>query len=120
MSRYKCLLPALPLLAARGGDKPGIPTKPSGAAVCGPTDPATADACGILLLGLADATGARQNGFQDRLGTACGCMQTSTPEALAVALDGATPARSKYARGLYDAEANLFTAWTVGVFVPEP
>jgi hypothetical protein len=47
-------------------------------------------------------------------------MQTSTPEALAVALDGATPARSKYARGLYDAEANLFTAWTVGVFVPEP
>lgn len=41
-------------------------------------------------------------------------------EALAITLDGATPARSMYARGLYDAEANLFTAWTIGIFVPEP
>jgi hypothetical protein len=74
-----------------------------------------------LLLGLADGDGSPAVRFSGsaRL-SACGCLQTSTPEALAVALDGATPARSKYARGLYDAEANLFTAWTVGVFVPEP
>lgn len=41
-------------------------------------------------------------------------------EALGIALDGATPARSMYARGLYDADANVFTAWTVGVFILAP
>ena len=41
-------------------------------------------------------------------------------EALSIALDGATPARSMYARGLYDAETNIFTAWTAGVFMLEP
>lgn len=40
--------------------------------------------------------------------------------ALANALDGATAARSMYARGLYDADTNTFTAWKIGVYLLEP
>jgi hypothetical protein len=41
-------------------------------------------------------------------------------DALGIALDGATAARSMYARGLYDADSNVFTAWKIGVYLLEP
>jgi hypothetical protein len=41
-------------------------------------------------------------------------------EALNQALDGATAARSIYARGQYDAANNVFTAWKIGVMLLEP
>jgi len=40
--------------------------------------------------------------------------------ALTASLDGATAARSLYARGNYDAEANVFTAWKAGIHLLEP
>lgn len=40
--------------------------------------------------------------------------------ALALALNGATAARSMHARGLYDASSNTFTAWSAGVYLLEP
>ncbi len=40
--------------------------------------------------------------------------------ALGNALDGATTARSMYARGLYNADTNVFTAWKIGVYLLEP
>lgn len=40
--------------------------------------------------------------------------------ALGAALDGANVARSMYARGLYDADTNVFTAWKIGVYLLEP
>ncbi len=39
---------------------------------------------------------------------------------LSTALNGATAARSMYARGLYDADTNVFTAWKIGVYLLEP
>jgi hypothetical protein len=41
-------------------------------------------------------------------------------EALALALDGSTAARSMHAHGHYDAAANVFTAFRVGVYLLEP
>ena len=41
-------------------------------------------------------------------------------EDLTSSLNGATTARSMYARGLYDAESNIFTAYKVGIFLLEP
>jgi hypothetical protein len=41
-------------------------------------------------------------------------------EALALELDGATPARSMHARGHYDAAGNVFTAYRIGVYLLEP
>ncbi len=41
-------------------------------------------------------------------------------EDLGTSLDGATTARSMHARGLYDAEANIFTAYKIGVYLLEP
>jgi len=40
--------------------------------------------------------------------------------ALTLALDGATTARSMYARGKYDADSNVFTAYKIGVYFLEP
>ncbi len=40
--------------------------------------------------------------------------------ALTLALDGATTARSMYARGKYDADSNVFTAYKIGVYLLEP
>ena len=39
---------------------------------------------------------------------------------LSMSLDGATAARSIHARGLYDASANVFTAYKIGVHLLEP
>ena len=39
---------------------------------------------------------------------------------LAASLDGATTARSMYARGQYDVASNTFTAYKIGVFLLEP
>jgi hypothetical protein len=41
-------------------------------------------------------------------------------EALALELDGTTPARSMHARGHYDAAGNVFTAYRIGVYLLEP
>jgi hypothetical protein len=41
-------------------------------------------------------------------------------DALTLALDGATTARSMYARGNYDADDNVFTAHRIGVYLLEP
>jgi hypothetical protein len=41
-------------------------------------------------------------------------------DALALELDGATAARSLHARGYYDATANTFTAWLIGVYLTTP
>ena len=41
-------------------------------------------------------------------------------EALAMALDGTTAARSMHARGHYDAADNVFTAYRMGVYLLEP
>jgi hypothetical protein len=41
-------------------------------------------------------------------------------DALATALDGTTAARSMHARGNYDAAANVFTAYRMGVYLLEP
>ncbi len=38
-------------------------------------------------------------------------------DALTLALDGATTARSMYARGKYDADSNVFTAYKIGVYL---
>jgi hypothetical protein len=40
--------------------------------------------------------------------------------ALTPALNGATTARSMYARGKYDADTNIFTAYKIGVYLLEP
>ena len=39
---------------------------------------------------------------------------------LATSLDGSTTARSMYARGQYDADSNVFTAYKLGVYLLEP
>ena len=39
---------------------------------------------------------------------------------LAASLDGATTARSMHARGIYEADANVFTAWKIGIHLLEP
>ena len=39
---------------------------------------------------------------------------------LSTSLGGGAPARSIFARGLYDAEANVFTAYKVGIYLLEP
>jgi hypothetical protein len=39
---------------------------------------------------------------------------------LTASLDGATSARSMFARGLYDADSNVFTAFKFGVYLLEP
>jgi hypothetical protein len=39
---------------------------------------------------------------------------------LANSLDGATTARSMHARGLYDADTNVFSAYKIGVYLLEP
>ena len=39
---------------------------------------------------------------------------------LAASLDGATSARSMFARGRYDADSNVFTAFKLGVYLLEP
>ncbi len=39
---------------------------------------------------------------------------------LAASLDGATSARSMYARGQYDVDSNIFTAFKLGVYLLEP
>jgi len=39
---------------------------------------------------------------------------------LSGSLDGATAARSMHARGLYDADSNIFTAYKIGVYLLEP
>ncbi len=39
---------------------------------------------------------------------------------LALSLDGATAARSMFARGQYDASTNVFSAYNIGVFLLEP
>jgi len=39
---------------------------------------------------------------------------------LAASLDGATSARSMFARGQYDADSNVFTAYKLGVYLLEP
>ena len=39
---------------------------------------------------------------------------------LGMSLDGATAARSMHARGRYDASANVFTAYKIGVYLLEP
>jgi hypothetical protein len=39
---------------------------------------------------------------------------------LAMSLDGATTARSMHARGQYDADTNVFTAYKIGVYLLEP
>ncbi len=39
---------------------------------------------------------------------------------LGISLNGATAARSMHARGLYDADANVFTAYKIGVYLLEP
>ena len=41
-------------------------------------------------------------------------------EDLTMSLNGATTARSMYARGQYDSEANVFTAYKVGIYLLEP
>lgn len=41
-------------------------------------------------------------------------------EDLSTSLDGATTARSMYARGHYDSAANTFTAWKMGIYLLEP
>ncbi|MDJ0749512.1 MAG: hypothetical protein QNJ11_08505 [Woeseiaceae bacterium] len=41
-------------------------------------------------------------------------------EDLSMSLDGATAARSMHARGLYDASANVFTAYKIGIHLLEP
>ena len=41
-------------------------------------------------------------------------------EDLAMSLNGATTARSMFARGHYDAEANVFTAYKIGIYLLEP
>jgi len=40
--------------------------------------------------------------------------------ALSSALNGATTARAMYARGKYDADSNVFTAYKIGVYLLEP
>ena len=39
---------------------------------------------------------------------------------LGTSLNGATTARSMFARGKYDAETNVFTAYKIGVYLLEP
>ena len=39
---------------------------------------------------------------------------------LSNSLDGATTARSMHARGLYDADTNVFSAYKIGVYLLEP
>ncbi len=39
---------------------------------------------------------------------------------LANSLDGATTARSMHARGLYDVDTNVFSAYKIGVYLLEP
>ena len=39
---------------------------------------------------------------------------------LSNSLDGATTARSMHARGLYDADNNIFNAYKIGVYLLEP
>jgi hypothetical protein len=39
---------------------------------------------------------------------------------LGISLDGATTARSMHARGKYDADTNVFTAYKIGVYLLEP
>jgi hypothetical protein len=39
---------------------------------------------------------------------------------LSMSLNGATAARSMHARGLYDADTNVFTAYKIGVYLLEP
>jgi hypothetical protein len=39
---------------------------------------------------------------------------------LSNSLDGATTARSMHARGLYDADSNIFHAYKIGVYLLEP
>ena len=39
---------------------------------------------------------------------------------LSMSLDGATAARSMHARGKYDADTNIFTAYKIGVYLLEP
>lgn len=41
-------------------------------------------------------------------------------EALMLALDGSTTARSIYARGQYDRASNVFTAYKIGIYLLEP
>ena len=40
--------------------------------------------------------------------------------ALTLELDGATTARSMYARGHYNADTNVFTAYKIGIYLLEP
>ena len=39
---------------------------------------------------------------------------------LSLSLDGATTARSMYARGQFDVDTNIFTAYKIGVYLLEP
>ena len=45
---------------------------------------------------------------------------TDFADDLAASLDGATRARSMFARGQYDADSNVFTAFKLGVYLLEP
>ena len=45
---------------------------------------------------------------------------TEFADDLAASLDGATSARSMFARGQYDADSNVFTAYKLGVYLLEP
>ena len=45
---------------------------------------------------------------------------TDFADDLAASLDGATRARSMFARGQYDADSNVFTAYKLGVYLLEP
>ena len=45
---------------------------------------------------------------------------TDFSDALATSLDGATSARSMHARGQFDADSNVFTAYKIGVYMLEP
>ncbi|MGB5245273.1 MAG: DUF4382 domain-containing protein [Woeseia sp.] len=40
--------------------------------------------------------------------------------ALGASLNGSNAARAMYARGQYDADANVFTAWKIGILILEP
>jgi len=39
---------------------------------------------------------------------------------LSTSLNGATAARSMHARGMYDTDTNVFTAYKIGVYLLEP
>jgi hypothetical protein len=64
---------------------------------------------GRTLFGIANSSGLRLYSDFDDFVTALG-----------TALDGATAARSMYARGLYNADSNVFTAGKIGVYLLEP